>query len=131
MSDFIHHTNDLNFKDDKRLANDGAARAFAEERAAKHEDRFRGFNVYLGSVLTTDLKKLGPKRREAIQVFWLEFFTRQGAKVSWITDGPGLLPQLLKTLGREGRSADLECDPEIGSATPTTTESDQDTGGSR
>ena len=131
LSDFIHHTDDLNFNTLGELADEESARAFAERLAEGHEGRFRGFSVYLGSVLTTDLKGLNRKRREAIRVFWMELFTRQGADVRWVTDGPGQLPQFLKELGREGRSADLECGSAMGSAPPAALGSDQDLGGSR
>ena len=63
----------------------------------------------------------------------VEFFTRQGADVRWVTDGPGLLPQLLKQLGREGKSADFknlaECSSTVGSETAATLGSDQASGG--
>ena len=101
LTDFVQDDSQFNFKTDRRLASERSAKPFATELADGFAERFAGVDVYLGSVQSVDLARLSKSRRAAIQTFWVEFFEAQGARVRWATDGPGRLPEFLKSLSVE------------------------------
>lgn len=96
LSDFIQDDAQYNFKRDRRLADERAAREFAATLADATLKRFQTVHIYLGTVRSVDLRNLPKARREALRAFWTEFLTGQGAtSVKYATDGPGQLTQFL------------------------------------
>ncbi|HKQ08183.1 MAG TPA: hypothetical protein VJ464_23865 [Blastocatellia bacterium] len=90
LSDFLQDDAQYNFRRDARLANDETAAKFADSVARNQPQVWQQSTVFLGFLRSVDLKGLPQTRRAALQVFWREFFTRQGAvAVRSATDGAG------------------------------------------
>jgi len=97
LSDMIQDTPEMNFMTNPQLANEDSARKLALSLMKGKETMWSGARVFLGQLRSEDLKKLDPKRREAIRAFWLEFFKAGGAvEVIWATDGAGQLEDFLR-----------------------------------
>jgi hypothetical protein len=104
LSDFIQDDARFNFNTCPDFFNDRTAIALAKKLAADKSATFRndpssqplsarifaGTNVYLGLLRSKDLRKMPRARREAVQVFWREYF-KMGAAVivESAIDGPG------------------------------------------
>jgi len=98
LSDFIQDDSKLNFNTSSDLANDLSAIALAKELSDSHKDVFAGTSLYLGMLRSKDLKKMAKPRREAVQIFWQEYFKQQRAEhVSVAIDGPGRIPTVLNS----------------------------------
>lgn len=101
LTDFVQDDAQFDFNTDRRLASERSAKAFASELGDGFVERFAGVHVYLGSMESTDLTSLSKSRRAAIQAFWVTYFEAQGANVQWATDGPGHLPEFVKSLSTD------------------------------
>ncbi len=96
LSDFIQDDSKFNFNTSPYLANDRAAADLARKLLANRKDKFAGTTIYLGMLRSKDLKKMPNGRREAVQIFWREYFRNGGAgTISLAIDGPGKLPAAL------------------------------------
>jgi hypothetical protein len=96
LSDFLQDDLQYNFKRDARLANERSANELAGEVAKARPNSFKGAAVYLGLLRSEDLKTLPQMRRQAVQRFWEEYLSCQGASISAATDGSGHLSSFLK-----------------------------------
>lgn len=90
LSDFIEDDRQYHFAKDRRLRNPKTARHLAIPLAQGSRNLY-GVRIYLGGLASTDLRRLGERRREAIRAFWERFLGAQGARVEWASDGPGRL----------------------------------------
>lgn len=91
LSDFIQDDSELNFLKDVRLASKAAAKEFAMQSAKATALDLRGVPIFLGLLRSKDYKGMQRNRREAIQEFWIEYFSSSGAKADLAVDGSGLL----------------------------------------
>jgi Mg-chelatase subunit ChlD len=97
LSDFVQDDGQAKFKTASYLADKKTAQDYAKKIAAARPQSFEGDLVYLGLLRSTDLKSMSPGRREALQVFWSEYFRQASAReVITATDGPGQMERLLK-----------------------------------
>lgn len=98
LSDLVQDDAQAKFKTASYLADKKTAQDHARKVAAASPRSFQGGLVYLGLLRSTDLKSMSQGRREALQVFWSEYFRQAGAReVITATDGPGHMERLLKT----------------------------------
>jgi hypothetical protein len=61
------------------------------QSAKNGQPDFRGAPVYLGLLRSKDYRSLGRSRREAIQEFWIDYFSSCAGQTVFATDGTGLL----------------------------------------
>lgn len=104
LSDFVEDDRQYHFARDRRLRNEKAARQFAVSlsQGVKH---LAGAKVYLGGRSSTDLRKLGEQRREAVRVFWETLLTAQGGRVERASDGPARLTDFMRFISRDGHDS--------------------------
>jgi hypothetical protein len=117
LSDFIQDDSRFNFNTLRDLANDRAAVVLAKQVATKSPEsptenpmgtspdsastspvgKFSGTDVYLGMLRSKDLKKMPNARREAVQIFWREYFRYCNAQsVGLAIDGPGKIVSVIE-----------------------------------
>jgi len=90
LSDLLQDDAQYDFKRDTRLASNEAAAKFAALLPRDQEQALQNSAVFLGLLRSVELKNVPQTRRAALQTFWREFFTRQGAaSVRSATDGAG------------------------------------------
>ncbi|MDA2925823.1 hypothetical protein MYX78_01090 [Acidobacteria bacterium AH-259-G07] len=106
LSDFIQDNAQFDFKSDRMVANEHGARELASMLAGTSKMQFQKVEAYLGMIGSKDLKKLDTVRRNAIRSFWIELLKRQGANVTWATDGSGKLARFFDQLNKERISND-------------------------
>ena len=105
LSDFLQDDAQYNFRRDVRLASDETAAKFADSAARNQPRTLQNSAVLLGFLRSVDLKGLPQTRRAALQAFWREFFTQQGAaSVRSATDGAGQMVTFVRQQ-REQREA--------------------------
>lgn len=100
LSDAIQDDARFDFKNDSRLGDEAQARLVGADIA--RAGLLANVQVFLGSVMSTDLKRLPRARRDAVRAFWHEWLEQQGAALTWSSDGVGRLPLFLER--PEGRS---------------------------
>jgi len=106
LSDFIQDNARFDFKSNRRVANEQLAEELASTLAGASKMQFQKVEAYLGMIGSKDLKNLDTVRRNAIRTFWTEFLKREGAKVTWATDGSGQLTRFFDQLNKERISND-------------------------
>jgi hypothetical protein len=98
LSDFIQDDAQGKFKTASFLTDKKAAQEYAKKVAADRPQSYKGDLVYLGLLRSTELKSMSPSRRDALQVFWTEYFRQGGAgEVITATDGPGQITRIIDT----------------------------------
>ena len=98
LSDLVQDDAQAKFRTASFMANKDAAQDYAKKLAGARPQNFRGTTVYLGLLRSTELKAMPPARREALQVFWAEYFrVGEASAVISVTDGPGQLDRLMKS----------------------------------
>jgi hypothetical protein len=96
LSDFIQDDSRFNFNTSPDVANGKSASELAKKLAASRNSRFTGTSLYLGFLRSKDLRKMQNGRRDAVQLFWKEYFAGAGAQpISSAIDGPGQIPSVL------------------------------------
>lgn len=99
LSDLLQDDVQISFTKDARLADEIKAETFAQETARASKTRLKDAPVYLGLLRSTDLARLSPQRRAAVQVFWQIYLQNLNASnVRIAIDGPGSLAQLLQQI---------------------------------
>lgn len=102
LSDLVHSTAQIRFESDAAFANAETSRRFAEKISGGKTGEWSGAEIYLGSLESTDLRKMPNERREAVREFWREFFKIGGVKrLQFATDGAGQLGDFLKSAAPE------------------------------
>ena len=96
LGDFIQEDREFNFRKDDRVKNSVTAREFAMKLLKVHPVDLQGVNSYLGSLRSAEFGNMNRMRQNAIQEFWISYFKAAGAKVEFVTDGPGLFHKLRK-----------------------------------
>jgi len=91
LSDFIQEDGDMDFRRDKRLANQMAAQAFAKERSNIINFSLQHADVFLGLLKSKEYTALDRKRRNAIKEFWIQYFRAAETGPKFADDGIGLL----------------------------------------
>lgn len=99
LSDFIQEDSDINFRSDHRLAHPNDAEIFATHTVKAYQLHFKGVQVYLGLLRSSEYIQLSRSRREALQSFWARCFTASGSTPKFVTDGPSLINRF-RLLGR-------------------------------
>jgi|SRR6185437_4546967 len=94
VSDLIEDDGDLHFAYDPRLADPPHARELAINLRGEDKPSWRSVAVCLGRLESTDFGALPNERRQAIDVFWKEFFGGGGTSPDVQIDGIGLLENL-------------------------------------
>lgn len=106
LSDLLQDDAQYNFRRDARLANDETAAKFADSVARNQQRALQNSAVFLGFLRSVDLKGLPQPRRTALQAFWREFFTHQGAvSVRSATDGAGQLATFVRLQQEQNEAA--------------------------
>ena len=98
LSDFIQDDAQVNFNTDEKLASIVTSKALAMKVSSQEGRRFSGTPIFLGTLSSRDLARLGRVRREAIREFWLEYLRQLGAAPEWVIDGPGLAPSFIESI---------------------------------
>lgn len=96
LTDFIEDAQ-FDFKTDVRLSSAKRAKEFARQVSQAWPLDLHGTLIFAGYLRSRELQGLTYERREAIQVFWAEYFRKQGARLTVAMDGPGALPQFLSS----------------------------------
>jgi hypothetical protein len=91
LSDFIQEANNVDFRSDKSVASEVAAKEFAKQIANANDLNLKGMPVYLGHLRSNEYIAIQRRRRAAIQAFWINYFRCLGGVPSFAVDGPGLL----------------------------------------
>ena len=91
LSDFIQEDNEINFRRDRHLNSQTAAKEFAEQIAKRDSFDLGGMPVYLGLLRSREYAGLDRSRRAGIQSFWISYFKSLNGKPRFASDGPGLL----------------------------------------
>jgi len=102
LSDLIQDDSQFDFKSDPALRNEASATPFASASAHRAGLSLHGVPIFLGLLRSKDLGRLSPRRRLAIEAFWLGFLQESGAKPVVAEDGPGLLSTFLASELRAG-----------------------------
>jgi hypothetical protein len=97
LSDFIQEDREVDFRTDVRFETATATRKFATTVAQRDADRQRGTQIYLGLLRSREYATLSPKRRDAIEDFWMEYSKALGGQPGSVTDGVGLVESYLKS----------------------------------
>lgn len=106
LSDLLQDDAQYNFRRDARLANDESASKFAASVTGNQQRALQNSVVFLGFLRSVDLKGLPQTRRAALQAFWREFFTHQGAaSVRSATDGAGQLATFVRLQQEQNEAA--------------------------
>ncbi len=95
LSDLIQDDKQFDFKSDPALKSETSATLLASQSARRLGLSLQGVPVFLGLVRSKDLGHLSPRRRLAIEAFWLGFLKDFRANPVLAEDGPGLLPIFL------------------------------------
>jgi hypothetical protein len=102
-SDFIEEDGTENFLTSPDLATPEAAERLAttlvsssQPGCAKPPVDWSHVRVFLGSLQSTETVKLSEKRKEAIQRFWIAYFTALHARPFFAADGPGMSLRFLE-----------------------------------
>lgn len=96
LSDLIQDNAVDNFKAAVFLENQNAAMKQAQYAAQEQSNDFTDCTVFLGLLRSNDLKSLSPKRREALEAFWVTYFRFERAtEVITSIDGPGQVDLVL------------------------------------
>ncbi len=96
LGDFIQEDREFNFRKDDRVKNPVTAREFATKLLKVHPVDLQEVQSYLGSLRSAEFGNMNRMRQNAIQEFWISYFKAAGAKVEFVTDGPGLFHKLRK-----------------------------------
>lgn len=96
LSDFIQDDRRFNFMRDPALSTPERAGQLATQLAEGQQNGLQDVPVYLGFIASSDFKRLGQQRRNAIREFWHEYLVRHGAAPEFATDGPGLMQRFLE-----------------------------------
>jgi hypothetical protein len=91
LSDFIHETDEINFRTDKRLNTQSDAKEFAGQIMKREGLDLRCVPVYLGLLRSPEYADLSWSHRTAIQAFWINYFKSAKGKPWFATDGLGVL----------------------------------------
>lgn len=96
LSDMIQDDPTANFNHAKYMENSNIAVTEGGKAAKEQGNRLTDCDVVLGFLRSSDLKKLPPKRREALEAYWEEYFRQNGARsVVSAIDGPGQLDSII------------------------------------
>lgn len=96
LSDLVHSTAQIRFETDAAFANPQTSHRHAEKLGKTGE--WKDAEIYLGSLESSDLRKMPQMRREAVREFWQKYFKIGGAKrCQFATDGAGQLANFLKS----------------------------------
>ena len=108
LSDLLQDNEEASFIKDTRLADNKNAEDFARALAQRNESGLKNTRVYLGLLRSTDLAKLTPQRRAAVQTFWQIYLQSAGSgRVRIATDGPGNLAQFLQVIIQQTEDSNL------------------------
>jgi len=102
LSDLIQDDSQFDFKSDPALRNEASATPFASASAHRAGLSLHGVPIFFGLLRSKDLGCLSPRRRLAIEAFWLRFLRESGATPVLAEDGPGLLSTFLASEARAG-----------------------------
>jgi hypothetical protein len=94
LSDFIQEDRKLDFRKDDRLRNPLPAKASAAKLAKAGRIDFQGTRIYLALLRSNEYTSLCKERRDAIQEFWVEYFSLSHGQADSVTDGIGLIERL-------------------------------------
>lgn len=101
FSDFIQEDGYYDFTKSPDLASSDSAERLAQSLARKSisgcgkTGNLAHVNVLLGNLQSTELPRLSPQRRAAIQQFWIAYLTACNAKPFFANDGPGVSSRFL------------------------------------
>jgi len=101
FSDFIQDDSTYDFTRSSDLASPESADTLALRLArgpitgCNRAGNLAHASVYLGNLPSTELPKLSPQRRAAIQQFWIGYFSACNAKPFFAIDGPGVSSRFL------------------------------------
>ncbi len=85
---------EVDFRKDNRLIGGASTATFAANTAKIDHLSFKGTQVYLGLVRSSEYTSRG-RRREASKEFWMAYFRFCGGHPKFVADGPGLMTNLL------------------------------------
>lgn len=98
LSDLVHSTAQIRFETDANFANAETSRRYAEKLCNGKAGEWKDAEIYLGSLESSDLRKMPNDRREAVREFWQAYFKFGGVKrLQFATDGTGQLANFLKS----------------------------------
>ena len=101
LSDLVQSTKEIRFEKDAIFQKTETAKKYAEKVSQGRETEWRGVQVYLGLLQSTDLQQMPGERREAVREFWQEFFRLSGTeRYQFATDGIGQLPKFIDFSGK-------------------------------
>ena len=87
LSDLIQDDDQFDFKSDPALKSETSATVLASVTARRLGLSLQGISVFLGLVRSKDLGHLSPRRRLAIEAFWLGFLKDSRANPVLAEDG--------------------------------------------
>ena len=95
LSDLVHSTSQIRFEQNAGFAKPESVRPVAEKMS--QTDIWRATEIYLGSLESSDLRKMPTERRQAVGEFWRQYFTIGGAaRFQAATDGAGQLANFIE-----------------------------------
>lgn len=101
LSDMVNSTKEIRFEKDAIFQKSGTAKKYAEKLSQEKETDWRGVDIYLGLLESTDLQQMPNERREAVREFWQEYFRLGRAeRFQFATDGIGQLPKFIDSKGK-------------------------------
>jgi hypothetical protein len=93
LSDLLNSTNEIRFEKDLLFEDAKKTREFAETKKLE----WSKIEIYCGSLSSTDLEQMPPKRRENVGIFWQEYFKIGNAKrIQIATDGIGQIKDFIR-----------------------------------
>ena len=96
LSDMVNSTKEIRFEKDAIFQKCETAKKYAEKSVQEKAIDWRGADVYLGLLESSDLQQMPNERREAVREFWREFFGLSGVnRYQFATDGTGQLPKFI------------------------------------
>ncbi len=101
FSDFLQEDGYYDFTKSPDLASSESAERLAQSLArnsitgCSKADNLAHINVFLGNLQSTELPRLPPQRRVAIQQFWITYLSACNAKPFFASDGPGVSSRFL------------------------------------
>jgi hypothetical protein len=96
LSDFIQDDGQLDFENNKNLANRVSAKMFAARTAKTTPLNLNGVRVYAGFLQSAEYARMEKSRRGGIAEFWSEYLRQSGTSLHLVTDGPGLVRKAIQ-----------------------------------
>lgn len=96
LSDMVNSSKEILFEKDAIFQRTETAKKYAEKLMQNKNSEWRGINIYLGLMESTDLRQMPNERREAVREFWQEYFRLGGVdSYQFATDGTGQLSKFI------------------------------------